>query len=214
MAYSISNQKKNYQIVDGKIKTENRNIFVAPLKKGKGTDVYFSPVEPESQEIIEKHKQMNEEERKKLMQQVNKRKEKQAKIEFKPTGPQEIFSFYKDIPTPEPTGTLYIRPDPKRFILPGYKVKSENRGIFTNPTKVGIAHPNDYFQFYFADEPTQERVKSLGQKDIQDKLDKVQIRKKNIPDPRPPFSPASLKKCEPFSSNSETYIMMQKKKKS
>ena len=76
LAYSISNQKKNYQIVDGKIKTENRNIFVAPLKKGKGTDVYFSPVEPESQEIIEKHKQMNEEERKKLMQQVNKRKEK------------------------------------------------------------------------------------------------------------------------------------------
>ena len=45
----------------------------------------------------------------------------------------------------------------------------------------------------------------MGQKDIQDKLDKVQIRKKKIPDPRPPFSPASLKKCEPFSNNVETY---------
>ena len=205
LAYSTINEKKNYQIVDGKIKTENRNIFVAPLKKGKGTDIYFSPVEPESQEIIEKHIKMNEEEYKKLLAKVNKRKEKQPKIEFKPAGPQETFSFYKDIPTPEPTGTLYIRPDPKRFILEGGKVKSENRGIFTNPTKVGIAHPNDYFQFYYADEPTQERIKVLGEKDIKDKLDKVQLRKKKIPDPRPPFSPASLQKCEPFSSNVETY---------
>ena len=148
---------------------------------------------------------MNEIEYKQLLAKVNKRKEKQPKTEFKPAGPQETFSFYKDIPTPEPTGSLYIRPDPKRFILEGGKVKTENRGIFTNPTKVGIAHPNDYFQFYYADEPTQERVKSLGLKDIQDKLDTVQLRKKKIPDPRPPFSPASLKKCEPFSSISETY---------
>ena len=205
LAYSATNQKKNYQIIDGKIKTENRNIFVPPLKKGKGTDVYFSPVEPESQEIIDSHIKMNEIEYKQLLAKVNKRKEKQPKTEFKPAGPQETFSFYKDIPTPEPTGSLYIRPDPKRFILEGGKVKTENRGIFTNPTKVGVAHPNDYFQFYYADEPTQERIKILGQKDIQDKLDTVQLRKKKIPDPRPPFSPASLKKCEPFSSISETY---------
>ena len=205
LAYSTTNEKKTYQIVDGKIKTENRNIFVAPLKKGKGTDIYFSPVEPESQEIIDKHIKMNEEEYKQLLAKVNKRKQKESKIEFKPAGPQETFSFYKDIPTPEPTGTLYIRPDPKRFILEGGKVKTENRGIFTNPTKVGIAHPNDYFQFYYADEPTQERIKVLGEKDIKDKLDTVQLRKKKIPDPRPPFSPASLKKCEPFSSNVETY---------
>ena len=205
MAYSAVNEKKSYKIVDGKIQTENRNIFVPPLKKGKGTDVYFSPVEPESEEIIEKHKKMNESEYQQLLKTVNKRKEKQPVIEFKPAGPQETFGFYKDIPTPEATGTLYIRPDPKRFILEGYKVKTENRGIFTNPTKVGIAHPNDYFQFYYADDPTQERVKSLGEKDIQDKLDKVQMRKKKIPDPRPPFSPASLMKCEPFSTNVETY---------
>ena len=204
-AYSTTYGEKSFKIVDGKIKTENRNVFVAPLKKGKGTDVYFSPVEPESDEIIEKHKQMNELEHKELMKTVNKRKEKQANIEFKPTGPQEVFSFYKDIPTPEPTGTLYIRPDPKRFILEGYKVKTENRGIFTNPTKVGFAHPNDYFQFYFADDATQERLEILGKKDIKDKLDKVQLRKKKIPDPRPPFHPASLKKCEPFSNNIETY---------
>ena len=205
LAYTKTKEKKNYKIVDGKIETEKRNIFVAPLKKGKGTDVYFSPVEPEPQETIDKHKNMNEIEYKALMQKVNKRKEKQPRIEFKPAGPQETFSFYKDIPTPEPTGTLYITPDPKRFILEGGKVKTENRGIFTNPTKVGVAHPNDYFQFYFADEPTQERVKVLGQKDIQDKLDKVKLRKDKIPNQRPPFSPASLKKCEPFSSNIETY---------
>ena len=207
MAYSTTNTKKTFKIVDGKIKTENRNIFVAPLKKGKGTDVYFSPVEPESDEIIEKHKQMNDSEYKELLKKVNKRKEKQAFIEFKPTGPQETFGFYKDIPTPEAKDTLYIRPDPKRFILEGYKVKTENRGIFTNPTKLLPFHPNDYFQFYYADDATQERVKSLGEKDIKDKLDTVQLRKKKIPNPRPPFSPASLMKCEPFSSNVETYAL-------
>ena len=132
-------------------------------------------------------------------------KENKANITFKPGGPQETFGFYRDIQTPESTGTLYITPDPKRFIMEGQKVKTENRGIFTNPTKVGIAHPNDYFGFYFADEPTQERIKTLGEKDIKDKLDKVQILKKKLPPPRPPFSPASLKKCEPFSNNIETY---------
>ena len=205
LAYTTTKEKKNYQIIDGKIKTENRNIFVAPLKKGKGVDVYFSPVEPESQDTIEKYKSMNEHDRKKELEKVQKRKENKANFTFKPAGPQETFSFYRDIQTPESTGTLYITPDPKRFIMEGMKVKTENRGIFTNPTKVGIPHPNDYFSFYYADEPTQERVKTLGEKDIKDKLDKVQIRKKKLPPPRPPFSPASLKKCDPFSNNQETY---------
>ena len=204
-AYSHINQKKNYQIIDGKIKTENRNIFVAPLKKGKGPDVYFSPVEPESQDTIDKYKAMNEVDKKNELKKVQQRKENKASITFKPAGPQETFSFYRDIQTPESTGTLYITPDPKRFIMEGQKVKTENRGIFTNPTKLGIPHPNDYFGFYFADEPTQERIKTLGEKDIKDKLDKVQILKKKLPPPRPPFSPASLKKCEPFSNNIETY---------
>ena len=205
LAYTTTKEKKNYQIIDGKIKTENRNVFVAPLKKGKGPDVYFSPVEPEPPETIEKHKELNEIDKKRELDKVQKRKENKAGIVFKPGGPQETFSFYRDIQAPESTGTLYITPDKKRFIMEGGKVKTENRGIFTNPTKVGIPHPNDYFSFYFADEPTQERVKTLGEKDIKDKLDKVQIRKKKLPPPRPPFSPASLKKCDPFSNNVETY---------
>ena len=60
LTYSESNKKKSFKIIDGKIKTENRNVFVAPLKKGKGIDIYFLPVEPEPEEIIEKHKKMNE----------------------------------------------------------------------------------------------------------------------------------------------------------
>ena len=205
LAYTTSTEKKNYQIIDGKIKTENRNIFVAPLKKGRGPDVYFSPVEPESFDTIEKYKQMNEEDKKKELNKVRQRKENKANIIFKPSGPQETFSFYKDIQAPESTDTLYKYPNPKRFIMEGYKVKTENRGIFTNPTKLGIPHPNDYFSFYYADDATQARVKTLGEKDIKDKLEKVQLRKKKIPDARPPFSPASLKKCEPFSNNIETY---------
>ena len=206
LAYTTTNIKKNYEVVDGQVKIEKPNIFVAPLKKGKGIDVYFSPVEPEPDSVVEEHKKLNEVEYKALLDKVQKRKEKAATIEFKPAGPQETFGFYKDIPTPDPTGTLYIRPDPKRFIMEGYKVKTESRGIFTNPTKLGThLNPEDYFQFYYADDATQDRIKILGEKDIKDKLDKVQIRKKKIPDPRPPFMPASLKKCEPFSSIAETY---------
>ena len=205
-AYSTRNSPKNYKLIDGKIITEKRNIFVAPLKKGKGTDVYFAPVEPDSPETIERYIQLNKEEKNKMLEEVKKRKDKIAKIQFKPAGPQEIFGFYRDIQTPEAKGTLYITPDPKRFKMEGNKVKTENRGIFTNPTKLGTAlNPPDYFQFYYADDAVQERLKSLGEKDIQDKLDKVKERRKKLPNLRPPFSPASLKKCEPFSSNIETY---------
>ena len=35
LAYSESNKKKTFKIIDGKIKTENSNVFVAPLKKEK-----------------------------------------------------------------------------------------------------------------------------------------------------------------------------------
>ena len=65
LAYTKTKEKKNYQIKDGKIITENRNIFVAPLKKGKGPDVYFSPVEPDSLETIEKYKELNKKDKKK-----------------------------------------------------------------------------------------------------------------------------------------------------
>ena len=82
LAYTTSAEKKNYQIIDGKIKTENRNIFVAPLKKGRGPDVYFSPVEPESLDTIEKYKQMNEEDKKKELNKVRQRKENKANIIF------------------------------------------------------------------------------------------------------------------------------------
>ena len=84
LAYTTTKEKKNYQIIDGKIKTENRNVFVAPLKKGKGPDVYFSPVEPEPPETIEKHKELNEIDRKRELDKVQKRKENKAGIVFKP----------------------------------------------------------------------------------------------------------------------------------
>ena len=205
LAYTKTKEKKNYQIKDGKIITENRNIFVAPLKKGKGPDVYFSPVEPDSLETIEKYKQWNEKDKKKELEKVQQRKENKAGIVFKPGGPQETFSFYRDIQTPESTRSLYIKPDPKRFIMEGGKVKTENRGIYTNTTHIGYStpHPNDYFGFYFADEPTQERIKTLGEKDIKDKLEKVQIRKKKLPPPRPPFSIVFLKKKKNFSNISK-----------
>jgi hypothetical protein len=139
LAYTSTNEKKNYKVVDRQVKTENTNILVAPLKKGRGNDVYFSPVEPLPDSVIEEHKKLNEAEYKELLNKVQKRKEKAGSIEFRPSGPQQTFGFYQDIEAPNPTGTLYIKPDPKRFIMEGYKVKTENRGIFTNPTKLGTS---------------------------------------------------------------------------
>ena len=205
-AYSIKNNFQNHKLVDGKIITENRNIFVRPLLKGRTPEVYFQRVEAEPDETVEKHKEMNKKEHEAMVAKVHASREAKAIIQFKPGGPQETFGFYKDVDQPEPTGTLYIKPDPKRFILEGGKVKTENRGIFTNPAK-NNKHliPNEYFSFYYADDATEERIKTLGEKDIKDKLDKVKERRENKPTGRPPFHPASLKKCEPFYNNIETY---------
>lgn len=41
-AYSHINQKKNYQIIDGKIKTENRNIFFSLVKEKDPVVIYLN----------------------------------------------------------------------------------------------------------------------------------------------------------------------------
>ena len=204
-AYSIKDNFKNHKIIDGKIITENRNIFVRPVLKGRTPEVYFQRVEAEPDEVVEQHKEMNKKEYEAMINKVKASKEAKPAIQFKPGGPQETFGFYKDVEQPEPTGTLYIKPDPKRFILEGGKVKTENRNIFTNPTKVGKSFkPDDYFQFYVADDAVQERLKEMEKKDREKKLNQVKERKLNQVT-KPPFHPAALKKCEPFSSVIETY---------
>ena len=150
-SYSEVTNMQNHKIVDRKIIIENRNVFVRPLLKGRGPEVYFQRVEPESDEIVEHHKELNKIEYEALMKKVHDSKEAKAIIQFKPAGPQQTFGFYKDGGQPEPTGTLYIRPDPKRFIMEGHRVKTENRGIFTNPAKNNKQLLQyEYFQFYYS----------------------------------------------------------------
>ena len=145
-AYSGAQHYEHHKVVDGKVITEKRGIYTQPGKKGKGNDVYFERVEPLSDDQVERLKELAKKDKEDLFATVKERKEKKAIAQFKPPGPQEMFGFYKE-PAPEREGTLTIEPDKKRFIGEGGKVKTENRGIYTHPTKLGN-NPNDYFDYY------------------------------------------------------------------
>lgn len=206
-SYSQVECFKHHKIGEGrKIIIENRNVFVSPLLKGKGPEVYFQRVEPETEEAIQAHKELNKKEHEEMVNKVKQRKEKKGEIRFRPGGPQEISGFYTE-EQPVSEGTVYIKPDPKRFIMEGGKVKTSPRNIYTHPTRLGSdLSPYEYFGFYYADDATQERLKTLGEKDIQDKLAKVKDRRENK-DVKAKFKPASLMKCDPFYTDKETYAL-------
>jgi len=203
-AYSRAQQYEHHKVVDGKVITEKRGIYTQPGKKGKGNDVYFERVEPLSDDQVERLKELAKKDKEDLMATVKERKEKKAIAQFKPPGPQEMFGFYKE-PAPEREGTLTIEPDKKRFIGEGGKVKTENRGIYTHPTKLGN-NPNDYFDYYRVDENMEELLKQKAIDDHNKKMEDVKFRKENKQFKKP-FQPASLKKCDPFYNNEQTYGM-------
>ena len=214
-AYS-QNAQYHHKVVDRKVITENRGIYVQGPKSGKGPDAYFPP--PEITETLQKQKDKDEESRKKKEEQkVKEEKEAKAKLkernpfQFKPAGPQLVFSFYKKIqedeeylpkPVEIPEGPLTKEPDKKRFKIDHFKVKTSNRNIQAAPNKSGT-HPNDYFSFYVADEALQAKLAEMNKKDIADKIQKVKD-SKDAPS-KIAFKPAALKLCEPFSSDKNTY---------
>jgi len=214
-AYS-QNAQYNHKVVDRKVITENRGIYVQGPKSGKSPDVYFPP--PEITPALQKQKEKDEESyKKKEAQRLKEEKEQKEKLkkqnpfQFKPSGPQLAFSFYKKIeedeeylpkPVPIPEGPLTMEPDKKRFKIDHFKVKTSNRNIQAAPNKSGT-HPNDYFSFYAADDALQAKLAEMNQKDIADKLQKVKDSKDAVA--KIPFKPASLKKCEPFSSDKDTF---------
>jgi hypothetical protein len=203
-AYSRAQEFEHHKVVDGKVITEKRGIYTQPGKKGKGNDVYFERVEPLSDEQVERLKELTKQDKEKLMETVKNRREKKADVQFKPPGPQEITGFYKE-PAPEREGTLTIEPDKKRFKGEGGKVITENRGIYTHPTKVGNI-PSEYFSFYGVDDNMEEILKQKAIDDHNKKMEDVKFRKENKQFKKP-FQPASLKKCDPFYNNEQTYGM-------
>ncbi len=214
-AYS-QNAEYKHKIVDRKVITENRGVYVQGPKSGKGPDAYFPP--PEITESLLKQKEKDEESRKKREEQkVKEQKEQKEKLkarnpfQFKPSGPQLAFSFYKKIeeddeylpkPVPIPEGPLTKEPDKKRFKIDHFKVKTSNRNIQAAPNKSGT-HPNDYFSFYGVNDELQEKLAEMNKKDIAYKLQKVKDNKEAIP--KAAFKPASLKLCEPFVNDKATY---------
>lgn len=204
-AYS-HNYEPKHKIVEGKVVTEKRGIFTKPPKKGKTPDVYFMPIEPLTEEQIEFLKKCRDEDRQRILDKVREKREtKEVKAKFKPAGPQVMFGFYNEEPGPVPDGQLYYVPDKKRFIMEGGKVKTENRGIFTNPTKMGFnLNPGDYFSYYRSIDELDDRIKDLRKQDYDKKMEMVKSRKENKSS-GPKFKPASLKKNDPFASNIETY---------
>ena len=200
-----STTESNVKIVDHKVITERRGIYTSPLKLGKSNDVYFNKFEQLiDEEGYEKLKELNKQDHEKLMAKVHDLKEKKSeRPKFKPSGPQEFKGFYNpDEPAPEREGTLTIEPDKKRFIKEG-KVITERRGIFTAPSKVGNI-PSEYFSYPIREDEENERLKQMTKEAYEKKIAKV-TENKNKTSSQKPFSPASLKKCDPFFNNVQTY---------
>ena len=205
-AYS-QKQEYHHKIVDRKVITENRGIYASGPKSGKGPDVYFPP--PESTEKLMKQKEEDE----KIREKKEKQKKEQELIEqkklkernpfpFKPGGPQILFSFYKKLPDDKPELPLSKEPPKKIYKTDHWKVKTEIRNIQASPLKTGTM-PSDYFGFYYSDDNLQQKLAEMNEKEKKERLEKIK-ESKNAP-PKQVFKPASLKKCEPFKSDRETY---------
>jgi len=205
-AYS-QKQEYHHKIVDRKVITENRGIYVQGPKSGKGPDVYFPP--PESTENLIKQKEEDEkirekrEKKKKEEEMIEKKKLKERNpFPFKPGGPQVLFSFYKKLNDDKPELPLAKEPVKKIYKLDHFKVKTEIRNIQASPLKTGN-NPSDYFGFYYSDDKLQEKFKEMNEKEKAERLEKIK-QSKNA-QPKAVFKPASLKKCDPFVSDKETY---------
>ena len=199
-----TNDYQNHKVVEHKVITEKRGIFTNPLKVGKANDVYFTKIEGPDEAGLERLKELNKKDHEDLMNKVSELKEKKTSTVFKPSGPKEFKGYYNpDEPFPVPEGTLTIEPDKKRFIGEGHKVITEKRGIFTEPTKTAQI-PNDYFSYPGYEDDMIQKLKQMTQDDIERKINKVKSGKDNKSFQKP-FQPASLKKCDPFFNNTQTY---------
>ena len=209
-AYSQNNES-HHKVVDRKVIIENRGIYTTILKSGKGPDVYFPP--PETTEKLSIQKEKDEKYRKikdkkmkeRLKQYLAKIKEKNP-FPYKPPGPQNSFSFYKKLDDekelPEPTGPLTIEADKRKYKIDHFKVLTKLRNMQAAPSKTG-RHPNDYFDFYRADEDSLEIFKEMNKQAILNRIKKAKERKSA--EAKIAFKPASLKLCEPFINDRSTY---------
>lgn len=204
-AYSRENNYK-HQIVDRKVITEPRGIYTQNPKKGRLKDAYFSVEKPWTDQEIEKEKQFRKDEKDKLFALVDQRRKNESKgPTFKPGGPQEVTGYYK-VPGDVPNGPIYKQENRFKHIGPDRKVLIEQRGIYCNPPKEGpCLYPNDYFSFYFTPQDVIDRVKKGRQEEEENKLERVKLMREKKLEYIKPFIPASLKKCDAFTNNYDTY---------
>ena len=207
-AYS-QKQEYHHKIVDRKVITENRGIYAQGPKSGKGPDVYFPPPEPTEKLLKQKEEderiRIEREKKKKQQELIEKKKLKERNpFPFKPGGPQIQFSFYKKLDDDKPELPPAKEKEKKTYKIGNFKVKTEIRNIQASPLKTG-KYPSDYFGFYYSDDNMQEKFKELNEKEKAERLEKIK-ESKNA-QPKAVFKPASLKKCDPFISDKDTYEM-------
>ena len=207
-AYS-QKQEYHHKIVDRKVITENRGIYAQGPKSGKGPDVYFPPPEPTEKLLKQKEEderiRIEKEKKKKQQELIEKKKLKERNpFPFKPGGPQIQFSFYKKLDDDKPELPPAQEKEKKTYKIGNFKVKTEIRNIQASPLKTG-KYPSDYFGFYYSDDNMQEKFKELNEKEKADRMEKIK-QSKNA-QPKAVFKPASLKKCDPFISDKDTYEM-------
>ena len=198
-AYSQNQEYKNHKVIDRKVIIEKRGIYTTNIKSGKTPDAYFSPIEPVSQDTIDRYKELNKQNEEALLSRIKEEKGKTRKIAFKPPGLTKMKGYYDEEHEPN-DGPLYYFPDKKRFIK-DRKVVNERRGIYTQNTKLNYSLPSDLFSYPQSNDIYDQLLSEAKEKK------NIQEEKKSNKQFKKPFQPPSLMKCEPFSNNEQTYGM-------
>ena len=115
-AYSL-NKEYHHKVIDRKVITENRGIYVQGPKTGNGPDACFPP--PESTKFLKEQKEKDKkirEEKEKFRKELEKLEEEKLKeknpFQFKPGGPQMLLNFYKGIKEDDKTLRIIKRIKP------------------------------------------------------------------------------------------------------
>ena len=198
--YSLT-KEYNHKIIEGKVITEKRGIFTQPPKSGKGRDAYFDLMVKSYEPSEELQKKGNEEEKNQLLKKVKKRKEQGVVPHYYPPHVQEykdwfdLHPFERDYPLTKQKSKHFT-------VTADHKVITGPRGVFTQPMKKGLYNtPGILFSFT----PFRE---DLEAKDVPDLRKPKPKRPKSSTAPgeyHKAFFPASLKRCEAFVSDRETY---------
>jgi hypothetical protein len=192
----------------GKVKIEPRGIYVKSCKKGKFVDSYFDASSlKQDKTIIERAKAYTKLEREKLLERVEKSKEKGVFVKsFLPGGPHGC----KDIFYPDKMGykqELYkIEKNTGSIDFEKKKVHTKARGIFTQPPHTGSwANKDVLFSFERLTYNEIAMLKNMTEEELKKDFEKKKALQEKDMNKKPSFMPNSVGKNHAFQNDKSLY---------